>query len=239
MPCSRTAASGPEQARVLCLVPAGQDGQAGQEIAQPVVAQAGTTPPAGYVWGSRDGLLYGTTITLTNADNTGVETWTWEVVPPPGLEAVDYGVSGTSGYQLTLTVPSDAPGDLAVRLTVTGAPAAPGVPNAQTTTVLLGLRGASSAYAPGVPIVHPFESSLGGAVTFSPRFGVLGRVSEALRALYEAVKSGAGGGGTLAGDATGPSGSNVVTALRGVPLEEIGRLTTDNFYRLFTRAMPA
>ena len=27
--------------------------------------------------------------------------------------------------------------------------------------------------------------------------------------------------------------------LRGVPLEEIGRLTTDNFYRLFTRAMPA
>ncbi len=27
--------------------------------------------------------------------------------------------------------------------------------------------------------------------------------------------------------------------LRGVPIEEIGKLTTDNFYRLFNRAMPA
>lgn len=193
-----------------------------QVKAQIVVAQAGSTPPVGYTHGSRDRLALETLITCTNLTNSGVQRWQWEVVPLPVHAGADFGVTGQDGPTLGLTVSSERPGDVAVRLTVFGAPL-PGSnkANVHTATVLLGLRAPLAGYSGGVPLVHPFESELGGEVTFSPRFGFLARIVEMLWALYLRVLSGGGGGGgsvELVGDVNGTSDDNTVVALLDKPL---------------------
>lgn len=159
-----------------------------------MVAQAGSSPPVGYVAGGRDGLELGALITCTNADDVGVVYRRWEVFPAVGVPIGEYAVAGLEGPELTLTPPSPQGfGDVAVRLTAYGEPLPGGRPNVSVDEVVLGIRAPSSVYAPGIPVPHPHESTLGGQTALDPVVGREGRVAELARALA----LGAGGGAVL------------------------------------------
>lgn len=159
-----------------------------------VVTQANSQPPAGYFAGGRDGLQLDTVITCTNLNDAGVVYRRWEVFPAIGVPLATYAVAGLEGPELTLTPPSPLGfGDVAVRLTVYGEPLPGGRPNVSIDEVVLGVRAPSGIYAPGIPVPHPHESTLGGQTALDPAVGREGRVAELARALA----MGAGGGALL------------------------------------------
>lgn len=168
-------------------------------MAQPVqarivVAQAGVSPPSGYVAGGRDGLELDALITCINADDAGVVYRRWEIFPAVGVPFDAYAAAGVEGPELTLTPPSPLGfGDVAVRLSVYGEPLSGGRPNISVDEVVLGIRAPSGVYAPGIPVPHPHESTLGGQTALDPAVGREGRVAELARALA----MGAGGGAVL------------------------------------------
>jgi len=152
-----------------------------------VISQATVSAPGGYASGSRDDLIQGQTITLTNLDDTDVIAWSWEITPATGRQLSDYGVTGSSGATCTLTPPAapDGWGDAYVKLTVTGPKLSTGAINQRTTAVILGIRQPSADYAAGVPLPSPLESDRGGLVTAEDGKGWRDRVGEALFALQE------------------------------------------------------
>ncbi len=159
------------------------------------MAQSGTTPPDGYTSGSRDLLLEGTAIVLTNADDTGVSTHEWSIDYPPHQEPGAYVVTGLTGPTCTITPPAspDGYGDIKVRLVVTG-PCA-GRMNVDVQEIILGIPKPIDGYAPGYPVPHPKEGGAGTSATLSQSHGAMGRVNQLALAVLQEIAAGGGGGG--------------------------------------------
>ena len=183
---------------------------AGQVKAKIVIAQAGNPPPGGYTSGGRDNLTLGNQITATNYDDANVTSWSWKLVVPVFQTATAYGQTGQNSSSTTFTPPATTGyGDCYLELTVTGAPIA-GKPNVATDRVILGVRAPASAYAPGIPIVHPYESTIAGGktVTLDAANGREGRIQEMAYAL---LKQALAGGGAVT-----PTGTGFVHVTSGV-----------------------
>lgn len=161
--------------------------------AQIVIAQAGNPAPGGYSSGSRDDIVVGSAVTVTNADNTSATWHRWTVSPyyPAGTLG---GLGVTGDGTPTCTFEPDVEGDIAVTLEVAGAPLPGGGANYARQTVVLGIRAALSGYAPGMPLPHPLEAGRGQAGAVDPAVGREGRIDEAIYALFQGLSAGGGGG---------------------------------------------
>jgi len=78
-----------------------------------VIGQRGK--PQGLPGRNRDDLSLGSKVVLTNNNNAGVESWSWELFPPVGSKAVLYGAKNP-----TATFDPDITGSYEVKLTVGG-----------------------------------------------------------------------------------------------------------------------
>jgi hypothetical protein len=164
-----------------------------------VVAQATTSPPGGYVSGSRDDLVLGQLVTCTNRNDTGVTGWTWTLRQATGQLLASYSFSGSAGASCTFTPPaSTGYGDCSLTLKVYGDPLPGGAQNTAQTTVILGIRAPNATYTRGIPIPSPDEGALtapgqaGGSNTVDPTVGAAGRQSEAILALTKAIAAAGG-----------------------------------------------
>ena len=150
-----------------------------QVKARIVVAQSGNPPPEGYESGSRDLLVQGTTITLTNLDNTSVTAHEWSIDYPPNRSAEDYAITGTTGPTCTITTFPDPRGygDIKVKLIVVGPPVG-GKRNVAVDEIIIGIPKPMEGYEAGFPIPHPKEGGAGTRATLDSAKGAMARVSQ-------------------------------------------------------------
>lgn len=150
-----------------------------QVKARIVVAQGGNPPPEGYESGSRDLLLQGTTITLTNLSNTSVSSHEWSFDFPPNQTADNYTITGQTGPTCTITTLPDPRGygDVKVKLIVTGPPVG-GKRNVSVDEIILGIPKPMEGYDAGFPVPHPKEGGAGTRATLNASTGAMGRVSQ-------------------------------------------------------------
>lgn len=192
--------------------------------AQIVLSQSGWTPPAGYTFGSAEGFALATAISATVLNSAGITGYAWTLVPRIGLTPASYAPTGLNGQTATFTPPAVTGwGDLALQLTVYGDPLPDGTPNVDTTTVIVGIRFATGIYAPGLPIPHWYESSLGGSVTIDASRGRERRVHELALALQALI---AAGGATTSINVTAQpvlTGAVVFAAGAGITLTQTGQ----------------
>ena len=157
-----------------------------QVQARIVVAQAGNPADGDYVSGSRDLLLQGATITLTNLNNTSVSSHEWSFDFPPNRTAADYTITGQTGPTCTITPLPDPRGfgDVKVKLIVTGPPVG-GRRNVAIDEVILGIPKPMVGYSAGFPIPHPKEGGAGTRATLDSATGAMGRVSQVAMAALQ------------------------------------------------------
>lgn len=150
-----------------------------QVQARIVVAQAGNPADGDYVSGSRDLLLQGATITLTNLNNTSVSSHEWSFDFPPNRTASDYTITGQTGPTCTITPLPDPRGfgDIKVKLIVTGPPVG-GKRNVSVDEIILGIPKPMEGYDAGFPVPHPKEGGAGTRATLNASTGAMGRVSQ-------------------------------------------------------------
>jgi hypothetical protein len=81
-----------------------------------VIAQAGNSPPGGYVNGSRTDLNTVGLVTLTNENDTGVTSWLWQFISRPSGSSATLSNAASSSATFT----PDVEGSYLVQLTVNG-----------------------------------------------------------------------------------------------------------------------